>query len=257
MNIDENQIKIKKYDSSDNKLLNELCLRNPCVSRGFSTEMLLEGALMKYGLPKIALFLCFTFALGYYPLRSKGYQPWTAGLASAVTQFFFLAFLYGFIFPKVTAKQEQEFQLGSALQQLSSIRNVLPNPEKGCWIAQCQAYINDVPEKVIGCMMVEPYNTIKDSAEIMQGIEDHGKIAQCWRLTEISFRRRKEVELQLLLEAIEYCKNRGYKTLVLELLRSDSATILLYRIAGFEIRKKICYRSSLIPFTVIVMTMKL
>ena len=221
--------------------------------------MLVEGAMMKYGLLKITGFLLLCYLLTFQVLALTEFGTFTKVVISGILEISTLCFLYGFLFPTMEMRRLNKTTPTFVEKDLSDIKGKYMIPGSHFWVATIKDGENTSSggEKVVGCVLAEPYDTKKDKTKIITESNFDGKVAQLRRLSVDVSIRRQGIGGKLVDEVKRFCLKNGYQMLILTTYTSNQAAINMYKKAGFEYRKKYLNNHFTFPVSMAALVMKL
>ena len=251
-------VQIKPYEPIDDQYLTKMVAENLFQTQNFSTRMIIDGAIGRYGAPKIALALFVIYSTLYMLMISTGFESLHAQVATIILMLSAFGLFCGIIFPKKMLARSKIYQTQEITKEFSDIRGNFMGPGKCLWIATIKPETNNAKEKIVGCVLVEPYDAKKDYMGIMKRPDIKGKVAQLRRMSVDPSMRRMGIGRKLVSELKTFCQKNGYAAVALTTLSSNRTALEAYKKSGFEFYRKIpCMHTVGVPFTTTCLVMKL
>lgn len=250
-------IQVKPYEKLDDQALIDLCFSNMFHTQSVTSKMLIEGALIKYGPAKIGLTLSLAYAF-LVGLSKMNDLPWTAScIVAAILLATCLLILYGAVLPAIMQKKLSDFHKNKLPKEFADIQGSFMGAGRCFWMATLSSDPQSSSEKIVGSVLVEPYNAKRDYMEVLQYSDIKQEVAELRRMSVDTLIRRRGIGQKLVSEVKNFCLKNGYKSIVLTTLASNKVAQEFYKKAGFEFLHKICNPNFKIPFTLAVLVMKL
>lgn len=250
-------VQIKPYERINDKELAELISENLFHTQGVTPSMLVEGAIMKYGLLRIIIFLLLFFFLAFNTLAFSDLGTIAKIAVSVILEASVIFLLYGYIFPTKEMRRLKKEVPGMIAKELSDVKGKFMLPGSHFWLAMMKESENSDAEKIVGCVLVEPYDAKKDYTSIMGDSDVSGEVAQLRRMSVDASIRRQGIGGKLIAEVKKFCLQNGYKTLMLTTFPSNKVAISFYQKLGFVYKKKVLVNFFSYPLPVAVLVMKL
>lgn len=254
----DQEIVIKPYEPIDDEAMKNMCIRNM-----FHTQRLTRGALIQwtigaYGLSKIILRLSIVhIALSVF-FQLFGLDLLKAALASFASIILILAILYGIVLPNNMKKIGKYYTDIEVAQDFVNIKEKFMGEKKCFWIATQKVSTPTPKERIVGCVLAEPYNWEKDEMKLASRRKEMGEVAELRRMSVAQDLRGKGIGMRLGLELKRFCKEKGYNYVVLGTLANNYSAITLYKKIGFELtRYSYFFLGRMMPFCGAQMVLKL
>lgn len=250
-----NGIFVKPYEPIDDEGLKDLCISNMYDTQVLTRGVLIRWAITVIGWRKIIIILSFLLSISYTLLLEAGFNSNHSLCLSCIGWAFLLIAFYGMFVPWLTMCYGCYYAKVGVEKDFSDIQKNFMTEKKHFWIATQKA--EEAKERVVGCVLVEPYDWETDALKLADCKEEMGEVTELRRMSVARDLRRRNIGLGLISKLRQFCVENGYKTVVLNTLANNTAAINLYKKAGFEISKINYQFFGVIAFGSVTMTMKL
>lgn len=253
----EQEIVIKPYEPIDDQALTKLCIENMFHTQRLTRKALIQWTIAGLGWFKVILRLSIAQIALSIVFQMIGLKLLTATIVSLVTLALILTILYGFVFYNKFVENGRYYANSTVAKDFSDIKGNFMGENKCFWIATQKVSTPTPKERIVGCVLVEPYNWERDEMGLASRRKELGEVAELRRMSVAQDIRGKGIGMKLGLELKKFCKEKGYKYVMLSTLANNHSAIGLYKKLGFELKKTMCHFYGVIPFNVAYMIVKL
>ena len=240
-----NTLIIKPYEPINDALLMEMVSKN--LYFPYSAKMSVQSAIIYYGWFRIGFFLLAITAPLVAICQIVGFGVCSALSASLFLVSIALVAAYGYIIPLYLTVTDHNLQKTRITNEFRNIQERFIIPKRNCfWLATVKA--KDQKEKIVGSVLVEPYDTHKDYANIVRSKEITGDIAELRRLSVHEDYRRLGIAEKLVSELKEFSKKCGYQAIMISCPSNHSVALAAYKKFGFLPLKRIPVLIGHIPY---------
>eukprot|EP00331_Platyophrya_macrostoma_P009797 CAMPEP_0176419792 /NCGR_PEP_ID=MMETSP0127-20121128/8252_1 /TAXON_ID=938130 /ORGANISM="Platyophrya macrostoma, Strain WH" /LENGTH=184 /DNA_ID=CAMNT_0017800325 /DNA_START=244 /DNA_END=798 /DNA_ORIENTATION=+ len=178
----------------------------------------------------------------------------SAGLIALV-----LTIAYGIVLPRKFQASGKYYTETTVRKDFADIKNTYMSDKKHFWLATQKDSTAPKGEKIVGCVLVEPYNWKHDEYSFKKNGKDKemGEVAELRRMSVDKNIRGKGIGFKLGSELKKFCKEKGYNTVVLSTLSNNYPAITLYEKLGFRIVDYFTIFMGAIVFRPVIMVLKL
>ena len=249
-------IVIKPYEPIDDEYLTEMCINNLFQTQRLTRAVLIEWTIKGHGYLKVVIALSLTQTLTVLIFQFLGFEFKLASILSFALVASVLGVAYGIVLPKHFKHQGAEYAK-TVRTDFADIQGKFMGEKKCFWLATQKVEAPELKEKIVGCVLVEPYKWEKDEFKLADRRKELGEIAELRRMSVDSKVRGKGIGLKLGLELMKFCKEKGYNTVMLTALAKNYPAIALYKKIGFEVKASDYHHEGTIVWKTVRMEMKL
>lgn len=243
----ENPIVIKPYEPIDDAGLLELIGTNVFQTTTIDFKFLVSSSFDKFGWKWVALVIVLPISAITGLLLGFGYSAFFSLVISVALTATAIYFIYGLILPPIRLKAMILDYKTNVLPRLTNIKkSYLERKGAHFWIAT-QKKEETSKEKIVGCVLVRPYDWKHDHFKINHKKEVYGKLADFGRMSVSSEVRRQGLGQRLLNQVLEFARAEGYDHIAMSMFSSNKAAEALYLKTGFKRLGSVYYEETWFP----------